>query len=214
VEHCREWRAPQHERGRRRVGAILDAASALLLEGGLDALSIDAVAKRSKTSKSSMYHFFPDRDAIVRALAERHVATIADYKGLRSTDTAEWTRLASVEAVVDRYLEPFARYVSEHPDVLPCIQAAMGLAGGAATAAVLDVMALKRAEFVIGARVPHATPAERRAWGATLYAVTIGTMEVMARLSVGRPRRATVIRELREVLIAYISRLEASTRAR
>ncbi|HEY0779054.1 MAG TPA: TetR/AcrR family transcriptional regulator [Gemmatirosa sp.] len=209
---CRASRAPQHERGRRRVCAILDAASALLLEGGLTALSVEAVAKRSQTSKSSMYHFFPDRDAIIRALAERHVATISDYEGLRTSDAAEWTRL-SPEEVVDRYLEPFAHYVAEHPDVLPCMQAAAALSEGASTAAVLDAIALRRAQVVIRARLPHATPAESRARGVMLYAVTVGTMEVMSRLNGGRPLRASAMRELRQVLIAYLGRLERGAAA-
>ena len=209
LELCRQWRAPQHERGRRRVDAILDAASALLLEGGLAAVSVDAVAKRSQTSKSSMYHFFPDRDSIVRALAERHVATITDYDGFETADAAAWARLP-VEQAVDRYLEPFVRYVADHPDVLPCMRAAARLSGGTAAEAALDALALGRAELVIGARQPGATPAERRARAATLYAVTVGTMEVMARLS-GGPPRATALRELRQVLIAYLSATAVTT---
>jgi AcrR family transcriptional regulator len=211
LELCRQWRAPQHARGRRRVDAILDAASALLVEGGLAALSVDAVAKRSQTSKSSMYHFFPDRDAIVRALAERHVAAIATRGDFAGADAAEWARLTVAEAV-DRYLEPFARYVAEHPDVLPCMRAAARVAGDTAAEAALDALALERAERVVGARQPGATPAERRARAATLYAVTVGTMEVLARLR-GGPPRATAVRELREVLIAYLVRLEPRSAA-
>ena len=206
-ELCRQWRAPQHERGRRRVDAVLDAASALLVEGGLAALSVDAVAKRSGTSKSSMYHFFPDRDAIVRALADRHVATITDYEGFGAADASAWARL-TVEEAVDRYLEPFVRYVAQHPDVLPCMRAAARLAGNTDREAVLDTMKLNRAEMIIGARQPGAKPAERRTRAATLHAVTVGTMEVLSRLS-GGPPRATALRELREVLIAYLARLES-----
>ena len=163
LEHPRQGRAPQHERGRRRVDAILDAASALLVEGGLAAVSVDAVAKRSRTSKSSMYHFFPDRDAIVRALADRHVAAItATGEGFETVDAPSWAR-ATVEQVVDRYIAQFARYVAAHPDVLLCMQANAGLSGAESAEAGLEAMALKRAEFVGGARLPHARPAERRA---------------------------------------------------
>lgn len=214
LEHPRQGRAPQHERGRRRVDAILDAASALLVEGGLAAVSVDAVAKRSRTSKSSMYHFFPDRDAIVRALADRHVAAItATGEGFETVDAPSWAR-ATVEQVVDRYIAQFARYVAAHPDVLLCMQANAGLSGAESAEAGLEAMALKRAEFVGGARLPHARPAERRARAATLYAVTIGTMEVMSRLRSGRPSRAAAIRELRQVLIAYLARIEADVASR
>lgn len=205
LELCRQWRAPQHERGRRRVDAILEAASALLLEGGLAALSVDAVAKRSHTSKSSMYHFFPDRDAIVRALADRHAATFAGYAGFGNADAAAWERL-TVEETVDQYLAPFVRYVADHPDVLPCMRAAARVSDGTTAEAVLDAMALERAELVIRARLPEAKPAERRARAATLYAVTVGTMEVMSRLNGGPPLKAGM-RELRQVLIGYLDLL-------
>ena len=202
---CREWRAPQHERGRRRVDAILDAASAILRESGLEALSVDAVAKRSETSKSSMYHFFPDRDAIVRALAERHAAQLQAHAKFAPSESIDWARL-SVEETVDHYLEPFQRYSAEHPDVIPCMRAAAQQAGvaGSSVVAVLDALALERAERVIAARAPRAKPAERRARAATLFAVTVGALEVMARLGNAAPR-ATLMRELRRVLIGYLA---------
>jgi AcrR family transcriptional regulator len=186
------------------VDAILDAASAILCEGGLEALSVDAVAKRSETSKSSMYHFFPDRDAIVRALAERHAAKLQAHAGYATSDAVDWAAL-SVEETVDHYLQPFQRYSAEHPDVIPCMQAAARQAGGGSNAvAVLDVLALERAERVIAARAPHAKPAERRARAATLFAVTVGALGVMGRLG-NAPPRAALMRELRRVLIGYLA---------
>jgi AcrR family transcriptional regulator len=203
---CRQWRAPQHERGRRRVDAILDAASAILHEGGLAALSVDAVAKRSQTSKSSMYHFFPDRDSIVRALADRHVAGITGREGFAMLDAVEWARL-TVEEVADWYLEPFARYVREHPDVIPCMEAAARLPGEHPKA-VLDAVGLERAGLVIAARQPGAPPAARRARAAALYAVTAGTLQILSRLAGGVPLQPAAMREVRRALVGYLTLLE------
>ncbi len=202
ADGSRQWRAPQHARGQRRVAAILDAASAILVEGGLAALTVDAVAKRSGTSKSSMYHFFPDRDAIVGALADRHVASLARYGGFAARDAVDWSAL-TVEETVDRYLQPFRRYLADHPDIIPCMEAASRVSGQSDDQAVLDAMELERAERVIAARFPSARPAERRARAATLFAVTVGSIKVMSRLANGPPPAAAV-RELRRVLIGYL----------
>ena len=46
---------------------LCEAAEALLREGGLDACTIQAVAKRAKRSPASVYRRFRDRDALFRA---------------------------------------------------------------------------------------------------------------------------------------------------
>jgi AcrR family transcriptional regulator len=208
---CRQRRSPQHERGRRRVDAILDAAGAILIEGGVEAFSVDAVAKRSGTSKSSMYHFFPDRDAIVRALAERHAAKLRALQDALPTTAEDWAGL-TVEETVDRFMAPFRDYNAEHPDVIPCMRAAAH-AGGDAAAREIDAITLQRAERLVGARAPHLTPAERRERAAALFAVKVGVLDTMSRLApVATP--AAMLRELREVLIGYLSRLEHADAAR
>lgn len=52
-------------------GSILDAAHALLLEGGLAAVTLRALARRLGVDAMAPYHHFDDKDAILVALAER-----------------------------------------------------------------------------------------------------------------------------------------------
>jgi len=61
-------------RGRRRAlteDEFLDAALGLLDEGGLDAMSLRAVAARVGVAPNAVYTYFPDKAAVVRALVER-----------------------------------------------------------------------------------------------------------------------------------------------
>lgn len=205
ADACRESRAPRHERGRRRVDAILDAASALLAEGGIANLTIDAVAKRSGTSKSSMYHFFPDRDHVVQALAERHRARICDRDLLRLEDPVDWAGL-TLEQVVARYLQPFRSYLDEHPDLLQIMSAGCHTARAAARAAGLRALHLEQAERVVAARTPHAAPAERRARALAMFAVVKGTIDVSTWMT--PEDRAVLLRELEVVLVAYLGAAE------
>ena len=52
----------------------LDAALALLVEGGIDAVRIQPLAKRLKIARTSFYWHFTDRDTLLAALAEAWVA--------------------------------------------------------------------------------------------------------------------------------------------
>lgn len=63
-------------RGARRAAAILDATLQLLGEVGYDQLTIDAVATRAGSSKTTIYRRWPDKSALVCAAlidaSERH----------------------------------------------------------------------------------------------------------------------------------------------
>lgn len=67
-------RAPSQQRSRERVERMLAAASALISEQGSDAMRMGEVAERAGVSIGSLYQFFPDKRAIVWALAERYTA--------------------------------------------------------------------------------------------------------------------------------------------
>jgi AcrR family transcriptional regulator len=110
-------RRPQQERGQRRVTAILDAAAALITEVGPGGLTVQALAERAQTSKGSLYHFFPDLPAVLRALADRHVEAIgALTQAMIADPTIHWRELG-VEDAVARFIAPLA-YLESHPDLL------------------------------------------------------------------------------------------------
>jgi AcrR family transcriptional regulator len=64
---------PSGWRGSREVW--LDAAKAVFLEGGVDAVRIQPLAARLRLARTSFYWFFKDRDAILNALLETWDAT-------------------------------------------------------------------------------------------------------------------------------------------
>ncbi len=206
ADASREARAPQQERGRRRVDAILDAASAILVEEGTAGLTVDAIARRSGTSKSSMYHFFPDCAHVVRALAERHISNILERDLLRLNEPVDWSRL-TLEQTVDRYLDPFRTYLDEHPDLLLILAADSTWGHDAARCSGLEALHLQQAERIIAARLPGVRPAECRARALTLFAAVLGIMSVAGGMPAAQ--RATLIRGLNDVVAGYLLRAEA-----
>jgi AcrR family transcriptional regulator len=64
----------RQERGTRRVEAMVAAAAALFAERGLDGTSLNAIAKAAGVTIASIYQYFPNRDALVDAVAEFYLA--------------------------------------------------------------------------------------------------------------------------------------------
>ncbi len=75
------------KRNRRRAGRprrsvidrerVLDAGLALLEERGLEHTTMRGIARRLGVDPMALYHYFPDRDAVLRAAAERVYAGLS-----------------------------------------------------------------------------------------------------------------------------------------
>jgi len=59
---------PLTAKGRETRGRIVDAASDLMVERGVSAVSLDEVGRVTSTSKSQMYHYFTSKDELVAAV--------------------------------------------------------------------------------------------------------------------------------------------------
>ena len=66
--------APSTSRGRDTRARIVSAAAELVAAKGAIAVSLDDVGARSHTSRSQLYHYFEDKDDLIRAV----VATTTD----------------------------------------------------------------------------------------------------------------------------------------
>jgi AcrR family transcriptional regulator len=64
-------RKPKQARSILSMAKMLDAAEAIFAEGGDNALTVEAVVKRSQTSVGNFYGRFGDRDGLLRAMHER-----------------------------------------------------------------------------------------------------------------------------------------------
>jgi AcrR family transcriptional regulator len=67
-------KAPSQSRSQATVTAILDATARVLIERGYAATNTNAVAERAGVSVGSLYQYFPNKDALILALRERHTA--------------------------------------------------------------------------------------------------------------------------------------------
>lgn len=63
---------PRQARSRATVDAMLEAAAQVLIEHGYEAATTARVAERAGVSIGSLYQYFPNKEALVAALVERH----------------------------------------------------------------------------------------------------------------------------------------------
>ncbi|MEU1214191.1 TetR/AcrR family transcriptional regulator [Streptomyces sp. NPDC005790] len=102
--HTNLRRVPVQQRSADRLARILDAGAALLDETGYEQLSTRAVADRAGVPIGSVYRFFPNKRALVDALAERNLEVYAGrvVARLEAIPEREWR--AAIDAVLDEYL--------------------------------------------------------------------------------------------------------------
>lgn len=198
-------RRPRQERGQRRVEAILDAAAALIAEGGASGLTMQAIASRSRTASGSLYHFFPDRESVLCGLAERHVRQVRQVVAQTRERLSAGSTPVAVATVVDRMLDPLLAYVATHPDFLAVMEATARPGQLGPADADLDAAVQAAAGEVVRACVPGASGEERAVRGAAVIAAVEGAMARAARAAAVRERRA-LVRELKRMLVAYLER--------
>jgi AcrR family transcriptional regulator len=115
-------------RSQRTRDRLLDAAEALLREGGPEKATVPAIARRARVAIGSVYRRFPDKDAVLRSIyerfftrgiaANRHALAEARWRGVPLEPLVR--RL--VDGMVHGYrfhaplLAALLRYVDSHPD--------------------------------------------------------------------------------------------------
>jgi AcrR family transcriptional regulator len=81
---------PRQDRSKATVDSILAATARVLVRQGFDGLTTNAVAEKAGVSIGSLYQYFPNKEALVLALIERHM------EEMTSAVLAELTRVAQL----------------------------------------------------------------------------------------------------------------------
>jgi AcrR family transcriptional regulator len=95
-------RTPRQERSRERVGEILKAAMVLVGEKGIDAVAMKEIAAASAMPLATVYHYFPNKTAIIATLYEAYSEEISSFLELElATISGPDDILVATERVVD-----------------------------------------------------------------------------------------------------------------
>jgi AcrR family transcriptional regulator len=199
-------RSPLQARGRARIEAVLDATAELIVEKGLEGVTMHGVARRAQTPIGSMYHFFPDRDSLLAALWDRHIAALEELEDeLGEIDNETW-RALTAEAVIDRFMTPHIEYFERNPD---CLMLMPSMKHDDAKKKHKH-STLRR---VIDTRMPDVKASERELYVEMIHALASGALTVKLRAAMGDVQLARrYLREVRRALAAYLAVVEEAVR--
>lgn len=105
-------RKPRQARSQERVNRILDVAEDLFASQGYTATTTNAIAAQAQVSIGSLYQFFPDKNAILQALALRYAEML--HQALVAMDEADAATLPLVD-YVNQLIDVTDRFFAEHP---------------------------------------------------------------------------------------------------
>lgn len=105
-------RKPRQARSQERVNRILDAAEELFASQGYTATTTNAIAVHAEVPIGSLYQFFPDKTAILKALALRYGEML--HQELATIDETEEATL-SLSDYAARLIDTTDHFFTEHP---------------------------------------------------------------------------------------------------
>ncbi|MCP2163765.1 TetR/AcrR family transcriptional regulator [Goodfellowiella coeruleoviolacea] len=187
-------------RGERRMAEILDAAAGVFASAGYEAATTNAIAAAAGISPGSLYQFYPNKQAIAQALADRFVAQLRATRQA-AFDGVDFTRLRLAE-VLDRVVDPIVAFNIANPG-FKALFARPDMPADLTEATQPIQHALHAAvEELIAARAPDLPAAQRRRTTQVSMRI-VQAITPLAVAATGAERAATVV-ELKKVLFGYL----------
>ena len=97
----RPSRTPRQTRSRATVEAILEGTARILERDGARALTTARIAREAGVGVGSLYEYFDGKDAVVRALCERHMAEVRAVIDAALAQLGDATIADGVDAYID-----------------------------------------------------------------------------------------------------------------
>lgn len=105
------FRAPQRQRGRERVAALLSAASAVFAEKGFDAATMTEIAVRADAAIGTLYLFFPTKIVLAQTLAQELARVLSVALEKLSAEMAG----RPAPEIADALFDTLFRFAAAHP---------------------------------------------------------------------------------------------------
>ena len=189
-------RAPQRERGKRRVAALLEAAVTLFAEKGYDAVTMTEVAARAGAPIGSLYQFFPSKEALADALLDRFGDRLDDaLKGIEERATT-----CTVPELVDALLGVLVGFQEERAAAITLTESRQDTS---TRAAELRLSLRRHVTRILRARIPTLSPKRAE----IMALVVIQNMKAAAAQSAENDLtiRDSVLNELKYIVTLYIN---------
>jgi AcrR family transcriptional regulator len=190
---------PQQKRGQERIDKLLGAAAKLFAKVGYEETTTNAIAREARTSIGSLYQFFPNKEAILNALAGRYLEELhAVHEQVLGDDAVQIT----LPELYDRIIRSLADFHASHPGFQQLFYGSTTSKHLAAAADQLKQECIARVEGLMGARNPEIDPVRRKLL-AVLNVEVIKALLPLAQSS-DPATRARLIDETKTLLLAHM----------
>jgi AcrR family transcriptional regulator len=192
-------RKPQQARSIERVNHILKVADQVFALRGFEAATTLEIAARAKMSVGSLYRFFPDKAAILKALAEIYLEQLQQVITGLHTQEAVHLPLA---VYVDQVSDAFNQFFIEHPGFRSVFVHSHGASSEVlAMQAEVDRQIASQLATFYALRVPSLKPEECE----LIALVTVAIVSKLHVLSFSRDEvfRERVMAETKKLTLAY-----------
>ena len=82
-------RTPKQQRAKERVRLVLEAGKAVLAEEGIKHFNTNTIAARGKFPVSSIYQYFPNKEAILAALYSQYLTEVRESYAVLNTPAVQ-----------------------------------------------------------------------------------------------------------------------------
>ena len=105
---------PRQDRSKATVDTILQATARILVKHGFDKLTTNQVAEAAGVSIGSLYQYFPNKEALVAGLIERHVEDMNAAVLSELTRVAQLPMVEAIRAVIELTITAHAVHPELH----------------------------------------------------------------------------------------------------
>ncbi|TCO53438.1 TetR/AcrR family transcriptional regulator [Actinocrispum wychmicini] len=176
-------------RGERRIAQLLDAAAHVFAAEGYVGATMNGVAAHAGVSPGTLYQFFPNKESMANALAEKYLDTLtAAQQQAAEVDVGA----VPLDVVIDSMVDPAIEVCLANPGFEPLFSWSERLRLAVTT----------RVDALIAYRIPELDTSRRRLI-ATVTVRIIAAMLPVILAAAGRARVEMTL-ELKRVLRAYL----------
>ena len=190
---------PRQARSTVTVDAIFEATIQVLLSDGPIRLNTTRVARRAGVSVGTLYQYFPNKQALLFAVLERHLAMLADAIAKACNENL----CATVEKIAETVVKAYLNARMAQSEVSP----ALSLVAMELDARVLIDAAIRRSEKAIEAMLSTASDsrfADQRVIARTITAVIYGTVPAFCQQVMSAAARREAEKQLTIMFRSYL----------
>ena len=175
----------------------------MFAEVGFEAATTNVIAARAGISPGSLYQFFPNKDAIAEALADRFVARLRETQAIFGPEI----EYLPLDELIDHVIDPLVVFHSAHPGFQALFSGSIVSPRLATAVQGFLGAVVSRAEAIFAVRAAHLPP-DRRARCAR---VSVELVRALLPLVVASDpaERDAMISELKAVQRGYLAPLFA-----